>query len=349
MDFVDISTEITPEEEELFKEIQNHHNPARLISKWLFPDIVGKKKAKELLIYQQFGGTTWAGRRDYIHILQYGDPGTGKSDMAFKVAPINPISKIAVGTHTSGVGLTAALERDELTKRYTIRAGLLARCNGGLAVIDELEKMSDQDKRCLHLPMESGFLPVEKGGISAKLVTKTAILATANRKVVGKDEKVVDLPDAILDRFDFLLEFSDIPSTTSDEKVASSIIDRATFDGSSTTFSRNSTTFQHNDTTFYIVSISKYIVKSKKVSPIFSRRVKKTLYTWYSAIREASTKAGYDHKKPTARTVESILRLARAICRSKLKDTVTIIELKLAISYFDFVYGKYTRPEYIDI
>lgn len=341
LDYVDFSTDINEDEKKLFEELKNSPNPAKMISKFLFSDIYGYKIVKEVCILQQFGGEMYCGKRDYIHILLFGDPGTGKSDIALRCAKINPISKIASGTHTSGVGLTASVEKDELSGRWVAKGGLLCRCNSGLAVIDEIEKMNDNDKKSLHMPMESGFFGLEKAGISAKLVTKTAILATSNPKVVGNNQKVViencDLPVAIIDRFDFIFKFHDRPETTKDEIIASFITDRATFSHNDTTFSENNTTFSHNDTTYYIDTIKKYIYLSKKTQPKLSRRVNKILYKWYSNIRSASETISWEAKKPSPRTLETILRISRAICRSKFKDKITIIELKLAIKYFNFM------------
>lgn len=346
-----LSDDVNEEEKELFKYISEHKNPARLISKWVYSDISGYSKVKELCVFQQFGGNKHLGRRDFIHILLYGDPGCGKSDIAFKTALLNPISKIATGTHTSGVGLTAAIDKDELTGKCTARGGLLARTNGGLAVIDELEKMSDNDKKSLHMPMESGFFTIEKAGITAKLLSNTSILGTANEKVSSNSAKVLDLPDAIIDRFDFLLHFKDKISNTSDEKIASLITNRATFEGDENTFGQNQDTFEALEHTYHISSIRKYIYICKKKKPKLSVRIQKTVHTWYSVVRETSTTIGWETKKPTPRCIESVLRLSRAIARSKLKDTVTIKELKIAIGYFDFMNKTdiLKRPEVIDV
>lgn len=350
-DFNESLTEVTEEEKNLFEDISKCPNPAKLISKFLFSDIYGLTKAKELCIYQQFSGGMWSGKRDFIHILLFGHPGTAKTDIATRVAAINPISKIATGSHLSGVGLTAAIIKDELTGQFVAKGGVLARANGGLAVIDEIEKMTDYDKKSLHTPMESGQFSVDKAGISAKVVSKTSILATANPNKCFETPKVVsnlDLPSAIIDRFDFILINSDIPAPTSDGKIAVNIINRAICNGNPTTLTNNNTTFNHIDTTYYIVSLCKYIYKAKKINPNLSRRVVSLVKDWYVQVRQASTGIGYIHKKPTPRAVESILRLARAISRSKLKDTVTLHELKLAIEYNEYLYGSDTLPGVIE-
>lgn len=344
LDDIEFCAEATEEEEELFKVIKSHKNPASLISKFVYPDIYGNKKAKELCVLQQFCGDLWSNKRDYLHILLYGDPGTAKTDLALRTAEINPISKVAAGTHSSGVGLTAAVEKDEITGSWVARGGLLARCNGGLAVIDEIEKMKDDDKNCLHMPMESGFFVLEKAGITAKVLTKTSILATANPKVSKGKSKVsienLQLPPAIKDRFDFILTFKDYPDTKKDTMVSTFITNRATFEKENNTFGKKINTFDYKTNTFHISTIKKYIYLCKKKSPKLSSRLQSRINYWYSEIRKASKDLEYEEKIPTPRIVETILRLSRAISRSKLKDTITIHELKQAITYFDFAYGK---------
>lgn len=351
LEFVDFDTKISKEEHALFDEIKSQKNPAKFISKLIFKEIYGYRKAKECVIYQQFGGTRYADRRDFSHVLLYGDVATSKSDIALIGSKINPISKISTGTNISNVGLTVSAKKDELTGNWMAVAGLLPMCNNGVALIDEIEKMRDDDKKGLHTPMEHGFAPINKAGISAKLVANTSILATANPKVVGEPLEVVgnlDLPTPIIDRFDLIFTFKDIPETTKDIKIAEKLTNRATSEQNITTSEQNLTTFEHNDTTFTILTLRKYVYMCKKIAPKLSRRVTLSIHSWYAELRKVSLGFGYESKKPTPRTVESILRLARAITRAKMKDTITQRELQLAMSYFDFVYDKDSNPQVIE-
>ncbi len=341
MDYVDFDITVSPEEEKLFDFISSRKNPAKFIARLIFNDIYGYGKVKQAVIYQQFSGSRIEGKRDYIHILLYGMPGTAKTDIALRTSYLNPISKVATGPSISGVGLTAAVKKDELTGNWVCVGGLLPRCNKGLAVIDEIEKMSDQDKKSLHMPMESGYFGVEKAGISAKLVTNTSILGTSNPKVVTEPLKVgtnCDLPASILDRFDLIFKFTDVSDSKTDTKIAENITNRSTSEGIANSFKDNNTTFEWSGHTFTISSIKKYIYISKNKIPKLSKRVTKEIHLWYANLRKTSEQIGFEHKKPTPRVVESILRLARAITRSKRKDLITKKELKLAIEFFDFLY-----------
>ena len=72
LETVSLEEDISKEEQALFDEISSKSNPARFISKLIFGSIHGYTAEKEALIYQQFGGTTWKGRRDFINILLSG-------------------------------------------------------------------------------------------------------------------------------------------------------------------------------------------------------------------------------------------------------------------------------------
>lgn len=346
LDFVDLDLNVSKEEQELYDEIKNKKNPAKFISNFVFNDIHGHSLAKECLVYQQFGGTRYGKDRDFIHILLFGMPGTAKTDMAFRVAKLNPIHKTASGPHISGVGLTATVNRDELTGNWVCIGGLLPRCNNGLAVIDEIEKMNQFDKNSLHTVMEEGFFDVNKASVSAKVYANTSIVSTSNPKVYEKGLKVsdnCDLPAPILDRFDLIFTFDDVIEAKRDDTIATKITERAmnedTFKQNLDTFEHNQYTFEHKGNTFPITTLTKYIYLTKKIQPIVSFRAEKQLSLWYIHLRKCSLGYGFEGKKPTPRVLTSVLRLARAISRSKMKDKVTQKELALAISYFDFIYS----------
>ncbi len=347
LDYIDFDTNLTDNERELFNVIKSKSNPANFISKRLYPDICGHTKAKECLIYQNFGGTLWNGKRDFMHILQFGDPGTAKTDMAIRAAMINPISRVDTGPNISNVGLTAAARKDELTGKWSLAAGLLPRCNKGTVVIDEMDKMGDKEKKGLHTPMEHGICPISKAGISADLVAYTSISATSNPKNVNGGIKVsenCDLPSPILDRFDLIFIFKDVPNKHIDEKICFSLVNRATIKNNNNTFRDKNNTFEYNGNTFHITTLKKYVYLSKKYCPKLSIRASNLITSWYSGIRQQFFNIGFEQKKPSPRVVESILRMARAISRAKMKDKVTIKELQLAMSYFESMYNPKEGP-----
>lgn len=343
LDSIAFDTKTTPEEEALFEAIKKSSNPAKFISDLIFKDIYGYLKAKECIVLQQFGGLMVGRDRDYIHILLLGPPGVCKTDLAVRGAEINPVHKMGAGPSTSDVGLTASVKKDELSGNWSIVAGLLPKANSGVVMYDEIEKASDNEKKALHVPMESGKIPVNKATISSTLTANTAILATANPKADEDLPKVagnIDLPSSILDRFDFIFVFEDEIDRQKDAAICQLLINRATNTLSSTRNVPHLTSFEWNGTTFYSSTIAKYVYRSKKIQISLSRRVEKMVSTWYTQLRQISKQAGFEQKRPTPRLIQSIIRVARATTRSKMKDTVTQKEIKQAIEYFCFMYNS---------
>jgi len=366
LDEFEYDTKITPEEEQLFEAIKNHPHPHKFLREILFPHHIGDDYAIEAAICQQFcGRRTETGNRDTIHILFVGDAGTGKTDIAQRASYLNPINRFASGTELSAIGLIAAVERDKNTDRWVMKAGLLPRCNGGCVCIDELEKTNDSVKASLHTALESGFSVINKASISAKVVTETAIVATSN-PISGNfcekvSEKTVKLADTILDRMDLIFLFHDKINEKHDEAVSLYVLNRYTYDDENptlvkkpTTLLKNQYTFSWNNNTYSYITIRKYIYNIKKKEKLYNIKQSKRLCThihrWYKEIRQASTYAGWEGKKVTPRLVESLIRFARALTRMKMKDTITIHELRDALEMFNFVYKWDKVPEeYINI
>ena len=85
----------------------------------------------------------------------------------------------------------------------TITPGLLARYDGNVLLIDELDKMKNDDQNGLLQAMEEGSYTITKGKQSQKFQAEIRVMASCNNL-----EKI---QPPLLDRFDFPIHVSRIP------------------------------------------------------------------------------------------------------------------------------------------
>ncbi|MDP2717977.1 MAG: LAGLIDADG family homing endonuclease, partial [Candidatus Micrarchaeota archaeon] len=115
---------------------------------------------------------------------------TAKSSILGYVSNIAPKSVFVSGESATGVGLTASAERDKEGEGWIIKAGAMVLANGGLAIIDELDKMALENRGSIHQAMEQQVISVAKAGIVTQFQSKTAVLAAANPKFGRFDPNV---------------------------------------------------------------------------------------------------------------------------------------------------------------
>ena len=180
------------------------------IVKSIAPSIYGHENIKTGIALALFGGVEKAPSHSHrlrgdINVLLLGDPGTAKSQFLKYVEKTASRAVYTTGKGASAVGLTAAVHKDPITREWTLEGGALVLADKGVCLIDEFDKMNDQDRVSIHEAMEQQSISISKAGIVTQLQARCSVLAAAN-PVNGRYDPSktfadnVELTDPILSR-----------------------------------------------------------------------------------------------------------------------------------------------------
>jgi replicative DNA helicase Mcm len=247
---------------------------------------------------------------------------------------------------------TAAIMRDPDTGEVTLEAGALVLADRGVCLIDEFDKMNENDRSAIHEAMEQHTVSVAKAGIVATLNARTGVLAAANPKY-GRYEpqrtfsENVNLSPAILSRFDLVFILRDEPDEKHDAVLASHILKLHRFHG----------TAQVSKPPLTEDQLKKYFSYAKShYNPILTEEASELIEDFYVSMRNIyahadSSQAG-DRVTITARQLEGIIRLSEARARAALRNQVTKQDAQNAIDLMKYSLNQIaTDPDtgYADI
>lgn len=268
--------------------------------------------------------------RDFFHVLIVGDPGTGKSEFGKDILNLSWKVKKAVGKGASGVGLTGSSEKDEFLGQRVLQSGMIPMCNGGHAVIDEVDKMDDEVQSHLLSAMEEGVININKSQVQGILKANVGIFMIANPKLGRFDNygiiaEQINLAAPLISRFDFIFPVRDLPNKERDERIIDKILDKHS--------DIEKTTERHIPLDF----LRKYLFyASSNIRPKLTPESAKVIKKFSMKLRNASGSAESKAIKITPRQIESVIRIAEAAAKLRLSDKVTEDDARLAIELLEY-------------
>jgi replicative DNA helicase Mcm len=353
--------EIPEEDEKLILKFRGDPSVVDRIVLSLAPTIKGMEDEKEAIALQLFGGVTkhhsdGVRVRGDIHILLVGDPGTAKSQLLRYVADVAPRGIYTSGKGATAAGLTAAAVKDDFAGgRWVLEAGMLVLADGGIAVIDELDKMTPEDRSAMHEALEQQTVSVSKAGITATLNARCPVLAAANPKWgrFNREKFIaeqIDLPPTLLSRFDVIYSIQDQPEPGRDRLLASRIL-LSHREGEVADASYGATeTPTSSGAPFSPDLLRKYIAYARRtVRPVLSNDALQVLEDFYVSVRSKGTEPN-SPVPITARQLEALVRLSEAAARARLSPVVDAHDAERATHIVQKFLDRITPPnEKLDI
>ena len=324
--------EITDEDMNQITELSKKNNVVYILVEGFASSIYGYSVIKESLLAAAVSGGNILRpdgtiQRGYAHVVICGDPSTAKSTLLANVKRLIPRSQIATGDGSTKAGLTAAVVKDDFYgSKWSLEAGSLVLSDRSVAIIDELDKMRDEDVPKLNTVLSSSTIHINKAGINCTLWARCPVLCAMNPKL-GRFDQCESISDQVnirpdtLSRFDLIFTMFDTPKPEIDEKITDILVGA---------WSNN-----------YVVDIDKIDIIRKYIS--MARQIKEVeilpaaldrIKSFYLSLRKTYNPSD-DVVSVTTRNLEALIRLTRSEAKLRLSNTADVVDVDRAIRLVD--------------
>ncbi len=328
--------EITLEDKKIIEDLAKDPYVFQKLVHSLVPSIYGHETIKEALVLQLFGGvkkvrSDGTRMRGDMHVFLVGDPGSGKSEMLKYIVTLAPKARYISGKGATSAGLTAAVVKDEFMRGWALEAGALVLANKGICAVDELDKMTPEDRSAMHEALEQQTITISKANIQATLRAETSVLAAANPKFGRFDPfsplaAQIDLPSTLINRFDLIFPVRDIPNIELDKKIAKHILELQK-------------DFEAVKADIDPKLMRKYIAYAKQnCFPKLTNAAQEVIEKFYIDLRSAAALDEAEIKAIpiSARQLQALVRMAEASAKIRLSSKVSKKDAERAIALLKY-------------
>lgn len=163
--------EVTKDDITEFEQILHNNDALEYFYPYVCPKVVEMDMQKKVILLALASHWDSNGDRWRIHVLMYGgeSTGTGKTPL---LRWIKEIGGAYAGMRTTKAGLTVNLKDGS--------PGLLPRLHHSVVAVDEIDKLSREDRNGLLSSMEEGVVPFDSGDKSGEYPAETVVIGGAN-------------------------------------------------------------------------------------------------------------------------------------------------------------------------
>lgn len=261
-------------------------------------------------------------QRKWINVLIIGDKGTGKSQILEDVRKLLNLEIVTGGGSISKGGLIGIAEKDDITSKWVFRAGALARANNSTLLVDEFDKMSDEEYKTLHTVMSMGYYVFNKADLNLHVSSRESIITVANplKSEIDNTESIfeqINFSKSLLDRFDIIIALRSNNDEELLEEVMEHILESM----------NNEVRRIVDDELFvkYILYVSSINIEKWEDDAV--KRLKDFIKQVSKYLQESTFNYSY-------RIFVSLYNMSECISKLKMKNTVTVEDVNEGIRLF---------------
>lgn len=335
-----VSVSITDEELQVILQLAKDPNIRKRLLKSFAPSIVGRDDAKMACLLLSVGGVADKTEdethiRGDLHVLLVGDPGVGKTKLMESLQKTCPRVIICTGGGVTKAGLTVAVIKDD-KGNLSLQLGVIPLAHLGIACIDEMDKMEEEDRSNIYSAMETQLISIHKGGFNTDVNSQTSVLAAANPKDGRWDpsktsvENLRKLPPFLLSRFDLIIVVIDQPDHERDSLISAAIL-RLNKKPIPSCEEETKVETKPEEDKIPIEILRKYLYYAKhNFKPQFTNEASLYLQKFYLSMRDQ-----YEATKAVSlspRNLGGLIRICQAWAKLGLQNEVALDDVKQVIS-----------------